>query len=595
MRGETLMGVLLACFLSLAAWGDGGDNEPARTPLSASSWSDAAGNDEVAENVAGNRANATGSQEPEQGEAPPAAEAAIGAEMSIFDVNQIELLDLQKIEEQVSALLSTNSVRLSLHDCVVMALSANQDILISFYEPQKSYGDFVGAKGEFDPTLTADYSWTESALSASPQIQAFGGINSIENETWQGQLSLGGRLHWGTQYSVSIASDFERGTFSQFTGQYRSALVLSLTQPLLRGRGKAVNLAQIRSAKNSVAISEEQVKLTVLTTLGEVMKSYWDLVGAVETLRVRDVSLENAKRLVEINQRRLDIGTAAVIEVIASKAGVATRISDYVTARTAIADAEDILKNNLSMREGELFSSERIIPIDRPSEIDFVWNPERSMRLALENRPDIRTAELTIANAEIERKRARNALLPQVDLNANLTYGGRDVRLEETFNGIRQKQDEVTTYGITASIPLGGNRAARGAHRRARLNVEQERQRLEATKNSIMQGARIAGRSVVSSLILIESNRTTVILQETNVVAEMQRLSLGTSTSHQVLEVQEDLTLAQTQEVQARINAEKALIDLQVAEGTLLENLGLEFELPARTKPLNTIESLTYR
>jgi len=73
----------------------------------------------------------------------------------------------------------------------------------------------------------------------------------------------------------------------------------------------------------------------------------------------------------------------------------------------------------------------------------------------------------------------------------------------------------------------------------------------------------------------MESNRQTVRLQEANVSAEEKRLQLGTTTSYQVLLVQEDLAAAQVQELQAHIAYEKSLVDYQLATGTVLRELGI--------------------
>lgn len=584
--------VLWAVFsFSANSWCETDEAKPVDEPLSARAWTASpteASDPEPSYDV--NQLIQIAQEEPR----PAPGDALTEVQMNIFDVNKIELIDIQELGRSVDSFLTGDVLRMSLNDCVAIALENNQEILVSFFEPQKSYADLIAARGEFDPTLALDYSWTESSLSASPQIEAFGGFTSVESESWTGQISLNGRSHWGLQYGLNLSTNFETGTFSNFTGQYRSAVTLSLTQPLLRGRGRHYNLANIRRSKNAQIISDEQLNLTVLNALGDVMKAYWDLVGTIENLQVQEESLANAERLVDINERKLDIGTAAVIEVISAKAGVALRISDFVTARTAIADAEDVLKNQLNMRDGDFFSFARIVPVDRPSEFEFDWDPKRSMSLALENRPDIHTAELAIENAQIDRRRARSDVLPQIDLRADITYGGRDFKLDQSYTGLRNKDDDLRTYGITGSIPLG-NRTAKGNYLRSKLTVSQEEQRLLGLKMSIMQGVRIAGRGVVSSLILIESNQTAVTLQDTNVLAEEQRLRLGTSTSQQVLDVQEELTRAQTQEVQARINAEKALIDLQVAEGTLLKNLGIEFDGPDVVKPPNMVEIIVAR
>ena len=90
----------------------------------------------------------------------------------------------------------------------------------------------------------------------------------------------------------------------------------------------------------------------------------------------------------------------------------------------------------------------------------------------------------------------------------------------------------------------------------------------------------------------MEANRQARILQEANVAAEEKRLDLGVTTSQIVLDTQEDLTLAQTEELRAIVDYEKAIIDLQVAEGTLLEELSIEFTPPEDDFSLNFLQSI---
>ena len=497
----------------------------------------------------------------------------------IFENLQIDLLDLRRMSDDLEDRLTGETVRLTLEDCVRIALEGNQDIIIVSYEPLKSQADVMSAKGDFDPVLAGTFNFDHSTSSASAQIRAFGGITNIEANTINGQLDINGRTMWGTQYNIGMNLNRDRGTFTGFFKEYGSQARVSLTQPLLRGFGKNANLFRIRSAKLSLEISETQVQLQVLNTIGDVVKAYWDLVGTIENLRVREESLANAENLLRINERRVEIGVAAPIEVIQSKAGVATRQSDLITARSAIADAEDVLKQLLNMQDGAFFSSNRIVPIDRPGVQEFEWDEARSMTLAVENRPEIRSAELELETSRYDEKRARNDLLPQVDFGATWTQGGRNFNLRDTLRGVRSRQDTSYNFNLTVGMPLG-NRTGRGAHRRARLTVRQSERRVEQAKQTAMLGVRMAARGVLTSEILVESNRQARTFQEANVAAEVQRLQLGVSTSHTVLQIQEDLTLAQTQEVQSIVNFEKSLVDLRVAEGSLLSNMNVVYEVP---------------
>lgn len=568
---------LIAAFLAVpfTVWAETPDREASEGRISVRNWG---------------APEADGSSAPIR-MAQAADRASEVPEGNIFDQIKIELLDLQELGREMEELLSGETIRLDLDQCVRMALDANHDILIVAYEPLKSDADLMVAKGEFDPLVTGNLNYSYSEQSASAQIIAFSQVRTVENYSSRGDISLGGKLRWGTQYNVRFNVNREQGTFSGFFEDFSGGVSVSLTQPVLRGMGKRANLARIRSARNLRGVSEAQVELTVLNAIGEVINAYWDLVGTVESLKVREESLANAERLAEINQRRLEIGTAAAIEVLQAKAGVAMRQSDFITARTAIADAEDRLKGLLGMRDGELFSSKRIVPTSRPGMKDFEWNEERSMHKALDRRPEMRRARLEIENAIIEEKRVRNGLLPQLDLSASYNRAGRGLELGRVFDGVREEQDRIYSFGITGSVPIG-NRAGRGNYQRARLLVRQAEQRFRQSRQNVMMGVRVAARGVLTSEILVESNRQARILQEANVAAEEKRLRIGVTTSYRVLQIQEDLTAAQTQEVQSKINFEKSLVEIQVAEGALLENLGIEYEAPDAPGPVSFLHTV---
>ena len=202
---------------------------------------------------------------------------------------------------------------------------------------------------------------------------------------------------------------------------------------------------------------------------------------------------------------------------------------------------------------------------------------ERSIGTAMQQRPELESELLYSENAALDVKRTKNDLLPQLDANVNYTQASRNFDHGAIPEGIRDKDGRRWTLGLTGSIPIG-NRSAKGAHMRANQVERQQQRRLAKAKQDIEVEVRKAVRGVVTSEILIESNRQARILQEANVVAEEKRLTLGVTTSQDVLDRQEDLTAAQTQELQSVVDYEKALIQLQLAEGTLLDQLNVRWD-----------------
>jgi len=528
------------------------------------------------------------------------ANVSSSASNSIFEGLNIELTDLRELVRKLDENSSLISYRMTLDEVIRLALEANPDIIIAYDGPIMASADVVAARGEFDPLLSGSFSHTDSRASASGQVQIFSGFSDTESKVTDYRVRLGGKFYNGTQYNVEVGTNRNKGTFTRsvvidpttglplvdpITGfpvtnvdsEYSSATTFTLTQPFLRGNGKRVNLARIRTARNFLGISEQQTRQTVMTMVGEAQKAYWDLVGAIEVLAVRDDALANAKRVLDISEKRLRFEVGTPLEVFQAKAGVATAQGEFVSARALISAMEDNLKLILGMRDDGLFDSARIIPVESPQVILGEWDMKESMERALSNRPEIVIANLDIENAEIEEYRAKNDRLPQLDGSLSYTQSGLDFDFDGSYTNLRNKQGRTWVYGVSGSIPLG-NRAAKGAHLRAKQQIRQTKHRRFKAEQDVMLAVRTAMRGVITNEILVKNSEQARILQQANVAAEEKRLELGVTTSHEVLQVQENLTAARDLELQNKINFEKSLVDLKVAEGVVLRELGIEFE-----------------
>jgi len=246
------------------------------------------------------------------------------------------------------------------------------------------------------------------------------------------------------------------------------------------------------------------------------------------------------------------------------------------------------------LREGALLSRVGIMPVDEPELFEPELDEQESVSLALDNRPEVRTAQLETETATLETRTARDELQPRLDATGSVFSGGRDDQWDGVFDGAMDRSDHSYSIGVSGSVPIG-NRAGRGNYQRSRLNQRQAEDRLRQTKHELMLNVRLALRGVETARAMVESARRTSRLQETNVEAEERRLELGVTTSYQVLQVQEDLTNAQVQEVQALVNFEQALTDLRLAEGVLLQELGVEYEAPDPETPVSYWKSVLPR
>jgi outer membrane protein TolC len=88
---------------------------------------------------------------------------------------------------------------------------------------------------------------------------------------------------------------------------------------------------------------------------------------------------------------------------------------------------------------------------------------------------------------------------------------------------------------------------------------------------------RTAIRQVETNRQLVETNAIATKLQEQALEDEKKRYEVGVSTSYRVLEFEEDLARARSNELRALVDHRKALISLDRAEGTILERYNIQF------------------
>jgi len=475
---------------------------------------------------------------------------------------------------------SRRTVTLTAKDCLAIALESNLDISISEYDPLISEADIGQAEGEFDPIWSLNLTESEEKSPTSTLYTIFGvPVASIWDRRTSFGTSFEGKAPTGTMYSLNFGSIRSESTLTELTGagaEYRGTADLTLSQPLLKNFGLDVNLARIKIARNNKDISKEQVALTVMDTAAQVFNAYWDLVFARENLVVARQSLRNARDLLEQNKLRVEVGDAAPFQVRQAEAGVKRREAEVISAIAAIRGAEDMLKLLLDVHDNSALWDEAIVPADKPLMIMRSLDEEISYKTALEKRPELIQGKTAIKSSELVVRLNRNARLPSIDLQGSYGVNALKSNFGNEWDYLMRGHDWKFFYGVTGKIPVG-NRLAKGAHVRSRYELEKAQLTLRKLEQAIRLEVRTAIRQVETNRKLVETNATATKLQERALEDEKKRYEVGVSTSYRVLEFEEDLAMAKSLELKALVDYRKALINLDRAEGMILERHGMDF------------------
>ncbi len=516
-----------------------------------------------------------------------------GASPALAQGVQVPALPTQDAAPQA---VRTPTLELDLMAAYEMALKRNLDVQVARYQLAAADAGILASSGVFDPVLGAGVS---GDYTKSPAATQLAGADITESRTTMFGLNLGALLPTGTQ--LSAETGFRRSeTNSEFfflNPRWEGDTTFRLTQPLLDGFGTLVNRAGMIIARNTRGQGAAGFETTVITTLNEVEQAYWNLVAARRAVEVTQRSLDLAQRLLGETRERVQVGTSAAIDLVQSEAGVATRQQELIYARNAAANAEDALKAVLGFDEPAEWEV-KIVTTSSVQGPRLEADLQSSIETALESRPLLAQKRYELETRGLNVKLARNAVLPQLDLEASYGFSGLGGKLEyedeETGEvisvpgGFNDALEQITRLdfphweiGLNLTMPLG-NHAARGTLAQRRFELARAQAEMRAIEQQIVREVRTAVRALSDGAAAIDAAIASRQFAERNLDAEETKFNNGLSTNYQVLEIQEDLAQAQLAEIQAFTDYRKALAGYRAATGTLLEANDIEIADPGQ-------------
>ncbi len=457
-------------------------------------------------------------------------------------------------------------------------------------------GTVGGPIPSFDPFVSSNLSIEHADF---PSSNAFSSGVLAQN-TGTANFSYNQGFVTGTNLSVGFQN--QRQTSSQtitlLSPQINSNLRLTFTQHLLQGWGINNNRRLIVIARNNREISDVAFRLQVTTTVSQIEDIYWDLVSAYENVRVNEQAVEQAKRLLADNQKQVQIGTLAPIEVVRAQSQLATSNQSLIVARTNLQLQQLLMKNAISrnLTDPSLAEAE-VIPtstIQLPA-TEEIRPVQDLVADALAHRPELAESNIDLTNRDVSRKAARNELLPTVDLFAFYGTSALAGTQNPAFNGSRFGQSTAISpsgygsalsslfgadfpdksVGINVQIPIR-NRAAQADQVRSELEYRQAQMRLQQLQNQIRIEVRNAQYALQQNRAFYEATLAGRELAVQSLDAEQKKYALGASTPYNVMIQQTALTQAETTLVQAESAYAKSRVELDRATGLTLTNLGID-------------------
>ena len=454
----------------------------------------------------------------------------------------------------------------------------------------------------YDPSIYAQYNWQHQT---TPETAGFiAGVPALAGSVQNGNAGYLQGFGTGTQVNLAFNNTAQatNSLHNSYNPYIASDLGLTVTQPLLRGFGPAVNRRYIRIAKNEGKITDLLLRQQVIETVYGVVRLYTDLVALGEDVKVKEETLAFAHKLFEDTKSQVDEGTLAPVELTRAQAQVSASQQDLINSRGNFEEQEAILKNVLTRRGNEdpEVRSAHIIPTDSLAvpPVEDTAPMDALIELAYKNRPDLAQAGLQIANSELSLKGSRNALLPEVDLvgtaqnnalagaaypAAGAVYPPYVGGYGAVLNQIATRKNPTYGIGVNVTLPVR-NRVAEADAARDGLQLRQSQVRQRQLRNQVqleVEDAVIAmRRSRAAYAAAIETRK----LQEQSLELEQAKFTEGASTSFFVIQYRSYVAQARSTEVAAASAYLKARAALDRATGSILDVNGVSIDAAVHGK-----------
>src|SRR5207249_6057115 len=195
---------------------------------------------------------------------------------------------------------------------------------------------------------------------------------------------------------------------------------LQLRQPVLKNFWIDSTRLTIAINKRNLKISELDLRFQIMNTVTAVEQAYYNLIFALENVKVQEKALELAERLQSENKKKVEIGVLAPLDEKQAEAQVAQSRADLLAARNTLAIQQNVLKNLLTDDYKAIHDTE-LIPAESLVAVPQSFNLQESWEKGLSSRPDLLQQRLTLEKQGYIVRFQRNQLFPQLDLVG--TYG----------------------------------------------------------------------------------------------------------------------------------------------------------------------------
>ena len=369
----------------------------------------------------------------------------------------------------------------------------------------------------------------------------------------------------GAQISTSIAIDWARFLTGDPDTSLGSVLSASITQPLLRGRGRQIAQENLTQAERNALYQIRAFNRYRKTFVVSIVDAYYRVLQRRDMVTNAENNYNSRVESRERLEMEAEAGRKPPFEVDQARESELRARDSFVQARQRYEQQLDEFKillflptsAEIELDQNELKALEAMGVVKPDYDLDAAIETALAQRLDLANSAD--------AVEDLERKVVVAADNLGVELNLIGSAGVNSTpktKLERL-----QFHNGSYSLGLEADLPLD-RKAERNAYREALIALEQRRREFQGDVDEVELDVRQAYRQLREAAERYETQKNSLELSETRVESTTLLLQAGRVTTRDLLESQDALLGAQN-------DVTAVLVDYAIAKLSFFRDVGI--------------------
>lgn len=351
----------------------------------------------------------------------------------------------------------------------------------------------------------------------------------------------------------------------------QATLGMKLKQPILRGLGSDIALADQHKAEIGFTIATIKAQLAAEDMVKDVIHAYYELQYAAYEVEIRAEALKLAKGQEDLTRQEIRAGVSPKTQLDTVLYEISNREGDLLKAKQAL------VKQSLDLRRKIGLKIDHHNLVMRPSEPMEIgseeWDEDETIARAHHANKRLAALEFQRKAANIDVSVAKDQTLPQLDATLSGAILGVGADPGKALNALGGVSGFQVMAGLSFDVELGGGankgvQAAQGRAKKIDIDRDDMERQIDVDVSNAVSTVNIARKRV-------EFADTAIVVANENANAEKLNFMANHTNNFQVMQRQTQLIESQLKRGRAIVDWRIAVADLQYLSGMLLEQYGI--------------------